>query len=354
MPGIAADREFAQPPPALRGDSAPLAVLPRPERVVAIDPDAIDQTYHHVVAALLNPDVTVDAAQASAAQLDLLRHYVPPEQICTGGVLRRAYLPSTTLIGACFRRAAGDQESLHRLLRASVTGRQAPTETSRAGVGLPRPGEVGLVALVLVQRALDRSARAMTPDNLRRVLAGFARVCQRARQRASRITHAILYGNLAPDELTQLERTFAGELALVALPGAFFGDASFDREWRLPGEPSALPPAESEILTILVTLQQRYRDALFASGFRSSTLDGAALLGIPSFSFVETRAACWQASCGDGRYLVEARPEPRVGARGLQLPMSSTRPSACTCAARRRGRTASRARRSTRRRSPTP
>jgi hypothetical protein len=115
----------------------------------------------------------------------------------------------------------------------------------------------------------------------------------------------LLWGNVPTDEWQRLARRFEGQLAVSALYDHF--------------SEGARPYQARFILTRLVALQRRYRDGLIAVGFRSTTLEGAALLGIPSFSFDDTTATHFASCYQDGLYLVDARYDAELHERGLTL-----------------------------------
>jgi hypothetical protein len=102
---------------------------------------------------------------------------------------------------------------------------------------------------------------------------------------------------------------FGDQLTLSCLPQRFLED-----ERGTTGLSS-----EATVLAVLTALQRRYRDALLAIGFRSDTLDAAALLGIPSLCFDDSTAAEWPDCYADGRYLIDARCDADVYERRLLL-----------------------------------
>jgi hypothetical protein len=112
-----------------------------------------------------------------------------------------------------------------------------------------------------------------------------------------------LWGDLEPGELHRLAGAFPG-LALTALPG----DVAVAR-------PDAIPAFAARCTALL----HRYRDGLIAVGVRAPALEGAALLGIPTFMIDDTPLLHLVPRPRDGHYLVDTRGEHGVDARMMSL-----------------------------------
>jgi hypothetical protein len=190
------------------------------------------------------------------------------------------------LVARRFAAQAREQEALHARLRQALLARaHEPLPAS-----LPEASTAGLVALVALGR--DRvGRRALSGRDLGRLLMALGRVSRRAPARRERITHVLLHGWLAPDELALLARALDGEPRLCRLPDGGYKDE-----------------AAAQSMPLLALLQRRYRDALLALGVASPLLDAAALVGIPSFQLQARGGGAWRPGDGDdGRYLIDAR-----------------------------------------------
>jgi hypothetical protein len=291
--------------------SPPLAGAPSPaaqaNAIVALDAGAPHATLPALATALLEDETLVNVASASRRQHELVAQLLPPARLTIDErpeLKRRRPLPA---MAQHFANAGAEQERLHQELRDRLLVPGAPSPLPQ---GLPEPRNAGVVALVLVRCEPAMCARAMTTQNLNHVMAALASVARRTRNRRDRVSHALIYGRLAPELEAQLKRRFGDELTLSWMPYRFLDDGRRDMR--------ALP-SDAAVLASLVALQRRYRDGLVAIGFRGDTLDAAALLGIPSLYFDETTDAHWPHCYADGRYLIDARRDGDVYERHLHL-----------------------------------
>jgi hypothetical protein len=282
---MVAHAALSVPPPRAGAPARPSEPPPGP--VVAVEAGHAGEAFYGIAAALLDERVWLDTSAASRAQLNQLRRFLPPERL-VGDEHHQHCQSATSLLARCFRCQADDQDALHARLRRRVTEARPCSHPA-----LPAVQGDDLVALVLVRRDHTRCSSAMNAHNLDRVLAALSALDQRAQRPQQRIAHALLYGDLRPDELGGLARAVTGPMTVSVLPGRFLERA---RPGEVPG-----------VLSHFAALYERYRDRLFAVGFRSITIDAAALLGIPSFYFCETPAAQATGDPGDGRYLIDAR-----------------------------------------------
>jgi hypothetical protein len=291
---------FSNPDPELTSVEAVA-----PAAVVPVDAGEHGSTFAAIGCARLDAGIFVDVEGASRAQRRLVRQLVPIEQRIVGAPPELQRLQPWPALAQHFS-GCSDQELLHSRLRVAVlpagpalpaTTPTMPATTSHA------------TALVIVDRD-DRCPRAMTPRNLRAVLATLSGFNRRARSRAGRVSNVLLYGWVRARELAALRAEFGDELRLRWLPGL-----------GLEGDPPATRTigGEAASLATFAALQRRYRDDLVAIGFASATLDAVALIGIPSFYFDETTADQWLDCYRDGRYLIDARCDVAVDERRLGL-----------------------------------
>ncbi|KAI8631390.1 hypothetical protein F5Y19DRAFT_423609 [Xylariaceae sp. FL1651] len=175
---------------------------------------------------------------------------------------------------------------------------------------LPERGDGCRVVVLFVRRNnTSPDDRRMDPKNVHGVVKALSDIRNIKDNAIHPISHVILYGDIPESEGTGLRDTFAGQISVVWIGTPFQGEAKNGAAhpvWEsFKSNNLDYMPVEIKVMGLLLALKQRHRDRLACLGFRSGSLDGAAFLGIPTFSLdntlVKRRAERLQKDRDDGK-----------------------------------------------------